>query len=1307
MSHSQLSTQSPRRRARAGAPAAGRLIALLTALTSACSSPSATAPATGASGSASTAVSARPAVSAKTAVPASSAAPASAGAPVSQDWLDQVSRRIRAGQYAVREGQRTGVLEAHNLAHAMRVRFQSATVRVAFDRANHVSAEPPSEHSVGQRLVQEATDESATNPAELASGRELSVQTVALARGEQRVRATRPSFALGRCRADGAVDERGECLKRAELVEQGWVEWWENRPEGLEQGWDVPAPPFAGDRSAPLRVELRVRDASVELDADGQGATFEIARGERVRYDSLAAYDADGKALPIQLIARAGGLAIEVDERGARYPIAIDPMYSSASWVAEGGQDAARFGTSVAAAGDVNGDGYGDVIVGAYLSELGQTDEGFAYIYHGSATGLGVSPVRTLQSDQANAWFGYSVASAGDVNNDGYADVIIGAPHASFPESNEGRAYIYHGSSTGIGASAARTLETNQAGANFGISVASAGLLNNDLYGDVVVGAIGYTNTQSAEGAAYLFHGSSSGIPTSWVRILEPDVANAAFGWSVASAGDINGDGFGDLVVGAINYTNGESGEGAAFVYMGTSTGIASNTPAKTLEGAQVGSARGCAVAGSGDNNGDGYADIVVGSYNFDTSGTTNAGRITWYKGSATGLVTSGLIQSQSYEQTSAGTGFSVAAAGDVNGDGLADIAFGTWAMDNGSVADAGRVTVHFGHPDGLLGNVGADWIKNGSQSLAYLGSVVASAGDVNGDGYSDLIVGEPRYDNGNTDEGRALLYYGSRGILSSASQGSLSTTGFVNAAGDVNGDGYADVIVADHTFNGGLAAEGKVAVFHGGPTGIATSASFSVEGNQANARLGQWAATAGDVDSDGYADIAIAVPNWDGGQTDEGKVLVYRGGASGISSGQTPWAVESNIADAQWGQAVQAVGDVNGDGYGDIGFRGNESDTIVRVFHGGASGLGSSDSWNQAVCSTCSPTWGEFSTAGDVNGDGFDDLIVSDQGYESFMAPAFFEGKLFVYHGSAGGLASSASWSLESNLTNEFLGLSVASAGDVNGDGYGDVIVGAQGADAKGRAYVYLGGASGLNTVPAWQTSSIVGSDYGALVGGAGDLNGDGYGDVFATAYTYSNTLSNQGMIAVYLGSSGGLGTAAWAKLGSAANTLCGVRMKKLGDVNGDGYSDLSLLCGSTYDTYFGNGSDRTIGYALRPQAQRTGGTPIQPGGRTGSTGGFHAVMKAARGPMGRARVKLQIETKVFGFAFSGNPSDTSSSWVDVGAAGASLSLPISSSAGSAPHYRMRLLYHPSSAPWAQRSRWIYGGNQGVSRGVHARLLN
>src|SRR5207245_9810644 len=162
---------------------------------------------------------------------------------------------------------------------------------------------------------------------------------------------------------------------------------------------------------------------------------------------------------------------------------------------------------------------YSDVIVGADLYDDGEIDEGRAFVYHGSASGLAASAAWTAEGDQVGANFGVSVASAGDVNGDGYSDVIVGAYQYDSGQTDEGRAFVYHGSPTGLAAIPAWTAESEQSGAAFGYSVAPAGDVNGDGYSDVIVGAYkydggGWTN----EGRAYLYYGSGVG-GLDWVRL--------------------------------------------------------------------------------------------------------------------------------------------------------------------------------------------------------------------------------------------------------------------------------------------------------------------------------------------------------------------------------------------------------------------------------------------------------------------------------------------------------------------------------------------------------------------------------------------------------------------------------------------------------------------------------------------------------------------------------------------------------------------------------------------------------------------
>ena len=213
------------------------------------------------------------------------------------------------------------------------------------------------------------------------------------------------------------------------------------------------------------------------------------------------------------------------------------------------------------------------MIVGADGYDNGQTNEGRAYVCHGSASGLGATANRTVENDHAYARFGYSVSTAGDVNGDGYSDVIVGAYEYDNGEDNEGRAYVYHGSASGLKTTPTWTAESDQAYARFGWSVSTAGDVNGDGYGDVIVAAPYYDNGQDDEGRAFVYHGSASGLGPASVWIAESDQAYASFGYSVSTAGDVNKDGYSDVIVGAYFYDNAQNNEGRVYVYHGSAAG--------------------------------------------------------------------------------------------------------------------------------------------------------------------------------------------------------------------------------------------------------------------------------------------------------------------------------------------------------------------------------------------------------------------------------------------------------------------------------------------------------------------------------------------------------------------------------------------------------------------------------------------------------------------------------------------------------------------------------------------------------------
>ena len=431
------------------------------------------------------------------------------------------------------------------------------------------------------------------------------------------------------------------------------------------------------------------------------------------------------------------------------------------------------YGNAVATAGDVNGDGYSDVVVGAYRCDNDQTQEGKAYVYHGTSTGLKTYRDWYDEGDQASGRYGNSVATAGDVNGDGCSDLIVGAYYYNNGSISEGFAFVYHGSTE----SSSYSFDwTGFEGDNFGVSIASAGDVNADGYSDVIVGANTYN---SNAGKAYLFHGTSTGLETTATWTDYSTLSPASFGVSVASAGDVNGDGYSDVIIGAQEYANIYAGSGAAFVYHGTSTGL------RTVEswmggGGSSNTDFGKSVASAGDVNGDGYTDIIIGSPSF-SNGQSSEGRAVVYHGSSSGLKTT-VAWSVESDQASSLFGWSVSSAGDVDGDGYSDVIVGAYAYDNGQ-SDEGMTYVYHGSANGLLTT--NDWFFEGDQIEAFLGWSVSTAGDVDNDGYSDVVVGAHYYDNGYGNEGKAFVFRGSSsGLLTTSIWGEEWRAGQVLISG-------------------------------------------------------------------------------------------------------------------------------------------------------------------------------------------------------------------------------------------------------------------------------------------------------------------------------------------------------------------------------------------------------------------------------------------------------------------------------------------------------------------------------------------
>jgi hypothetical protein len=311
-------------------------------------------------------------------------------------------------------------------------------------------------------------------------------------------------------------------------------------------------------------------------------------------------------------------------------------LSTTADWTVFGEQRYDWFGRRVHTAGDVNGDGYDDVIVGAPQFDTSLTDTGKSYVYYGSATGLSTVPAWTAVGDESGELFGRDGKTAGDVNGDGYDDVIVGAHFYHHGQSGEGRAYAYYGSAAGLSLTPNWFAESNSVGAWFGRSVGTAGDVNGDGYDDVVVGAPKLDNPEVDEGRAYLFNGSATGLALTASWTTESNQATAWYGRAVGTAGDVNGDGYDDILVGAPNYDTGQADSGKAYAFYGSSSGP-STTANWTASITQLKAWFARSVASIGDVNGDGYSDAIFGTPQYD-DGETDEGAAFAFYGSANGL---------------------------------------------------------------------------------------------------------------------------------------------------------------------------------------------------------------------------------------------------------------------------------------------------------------------------------------------------------------------------------------------------------------------------------------------------------------------------------------------------------------------------------------------------------------------------------------------------------------------------------------------------------------------------------------------
>lgn len=968
------------------------------------------------------------------------------------------------------------------------------------------------------------------------------------------------------------------------------------------------------------------------------------------------------------------------------------PKLGALVWKATGGAPDTQFGNAVGTAGDVNGDGFDDLLVGAQYFDGDLINEGRSACYLGGPDGLATTPHWLVEGDVESGEFGYSVATAGDVNGDGISDVVVGARRMGDSHPGEGFVFLYLGSPAGLSAYPSQFFDSNEYVAFLGCSVSAAGDVDADGFCDVIAGARLFDLLATDGGAAFLYRGGAAGASaTNWSAGIAQH--GALFGYSVSGAGDLDADGFADVIIGAYEANDGQPSEGRLFAYHGGPGGL--NDVAAWIGDLDHDFAHlGFSVRVAGDVNGDGYSDVIAGAPDF--SGTfVRQGAAFLFTGSNSGL---GPIPAWSAfgRSAEAGFGHAVSTAGDVDADGYADLVVGSPRFDVSINGDEGSIELYFGSPAGP--SVEPDLRIDGAELYAQFGYHVAHAGDVDGDGRGEFAVGSPTSAAFGFDEGSACVFAGASDDLADADSadiaGSQAGEGFaasLASLSDVDGDGFSEVAAGSPAFDAtGAPDAGRVVVHRGAPAGFAAAPAFERVGGLAGAREGRIVVGPGDVDGDGHADLLVA------GAVGNGVSLFLGAPASlGLFAPDPDVSLVPGASLAEVGSRAAALGDVNGDGFADFALRGerlSDGGHDVLVYLGSAGGP-----VGPAVTIPLPQGAGEveIAGAGDLDLDGRDDLLVS--------APlgAGGKGEVFALRSIAGaaGALEFVPWGTATGAAiGDGFGVVVRGAHDLDGDGASDFAVGSPASDVAftdaGRIDVYLGPGAGAATIP---TRTLLGSGpnvrFGVAIEAAGDVDADGRCDLLVA----SLGANSAGAVELFLGEDGGVtGASVFRRDGLAADDRLGAALAGGFDAGGDGFSDVAIAApgadsgvpdgGAVYVHAGGGGYGRPAAARLTRAASPS---PIAPHGFTTTANvGFEL---ASAGAFGRGRVRVEWQVAPEGVPFSSGAATKGG----VGEIVDSAAEPVARADSAAlwtgrVHHRFRLRHDPASLPFASHGPWF-----------------
>jgi len=489
---------------------------------------------------------------------------------------------------------------------------------------------------------------------------------------------------------DGGADEDGDGWKGSSDCDDSNPAVNPGQVEICMDGLDNDCDGWAGDCALGERIDLGQAGARMIGDSAGDRAGWSVAGvgdldGDGVGDIAVGSYEEDA----------AGPLS------GAVYifygPVSgnINLAFADAKLLGEGPNNYA--GWSIDGAGDLNRDGFDDIIIGAHGADGGGTGSGIAYIVLGPVEGtrsLADADVR-LEGESAYDSAGISVAGVGDVNRDGYPDVVVGAYGNDRGTLDAGAIYLFRGPLLGTrSVASADAIVTGEGPEDwFGYRVDGGGDLNGDGYADLIFGAPGSSRAGTDAGAAYIFHGPLAGIRSASLAdvVLVGEAENDRAGSAVAQAGDMDGDGRDDVLVGAWGNDTGGEDAGAVYLIAGQVAGEISLSEADARILGAAGDRVGLAIAGGGDVNQDGHTDVLLGVSGDDEAGV-EAGAAWLFQGPISGDLPCDAGDTWFVgEQPGDQAGASLGMAGDIDGDGFDDVLIGALGSDAGG-EDSGVV---------------------------------------------------------------------------------------------------------------------------------------------------------------------------------------------------------------------------------------------------------------------------------------------------------------------------------------------------------------------------------------------------------------------------------------------------------------------------------------------------------------------------------------------------------------------------------------------------------------------------------------